>query len=60
MWIREQNEFRICVDTNNTELLVLQVDGDFNDIAFPIRLDEFVKTASYNDGMLRFRIDKEV
>lgn len=52
-----QNEFRFCADTDNTELLELDTHTNFNDIAVPIRLTDFVETVSYNDGYLKYKPD---
>lgn len=50
-----QNEFRFCADTNNTELLILDTHTCFDDIAIPIKLEEFAESASYVNGQLQFR-----
>ena len=52
-----QNEFRLCADTDNTNLLELDTHTDFSDIAVPIRLTDFAKTASFYDGYLKYRPD---
>lgn len=50
-----QNEFRFCADTDNTETLVLDTHTNFEDIAIPIKLEEFAESASYVNGQLHFR-----
>ena len=52
-----QNEFRFCADTDNTNLLELDAHIDFRDIAVPIRLNDFAKTVSFNDGCLKCKPD---
>ena len=55
-----QNEFRLCADTDNTNLLELDTHVSFQDIAVPIRLEEFAKTVKYQDGYLWFKADSEI
>ena len=54
-----QNEFRLCAETDNTELLELDTHASFRDIAIPIRLNEFADTVSYKNGRLTFQKDIE-
>lgn len=55
-----QNEFRICANTDNTNLLELPVEGGFEDISIPIRLDDFVESFEYREGIISFNVDKKV
>ena len=55
-----QNEFRICADTDNTNLLELPVNGGFEDISIPIRLDDFVASIECREDSIFFKMDKEV
>lgn len=50
-----QNEFRFCADTDNTEILELDTHTSFRDIAIPVNLEEFAKSASYINGQIQFR-----
>lgn len=50
-----QNEFRFCADTDNTEVLELDTHTSFEDIAIPVSLEEFAKSASYINGQIQFR-----
>ena len=54
-----QNEFRICVDTDNTDLLELDLGVRLTDIAVPIKLASFSRDLRYNDGQLQFHCDRD-
>ncbi len=54
-----QNEFRICADTDNTELLQLSLGQELKNISIPIRLDTFAKTVHYHNRTLFFKSDTE-
>ena len=53
-----QNEFRFCADTDNEELLELDTHTSFQDIAIPIRLQEFANTISLKNGLFYFQVDQ--
>lgn len=57
---KSQHEFRICVDTDNTELLELSVKRDFKDIAIPVRIGDFIDSFQLGSNRITFRSDKEV
>lgn len=54
-----QNEFRICVETDNTNLLELDLGKSIIDIAVPVRLSTFSQNLQYNEGRLLFKYDIE-
>lgn len=54
-----QNEFRILAETDNKDLLELQVIDGLIDITIPIRLDSFVSSLHVENGAIRFKADKE-
>ena len=53
-----QNEFRFCAETDNEELLELDTHTSFQDIAIPIRLQEFANTISLKNGLFYFQVDQ--
>lgn len=55
-----QHEFRICTDTDNTDLLELPVESGFKDISIPIKLDDFVESIKCSEGIISFKADKEM
>lgn len=56
---REQNEFRILVETDNLNLLELPIIDGLSDIAIPIRLDDFASSVQINKGVLTFKADED-
>lgn len=49
-----QNEFRICAETNNKNLLELSLPNDLNDISIPINTKTFIETLKIESGKLCF------
>ncbi len=52
-----QNEFRICADTNNMDLLRLPLFQELRDISISIRLCDFAETAHYENDQLYFKAE---
>lgn len=53
-----QNEFRICADTDNTDLLELSLGRELRDISIPVRLTDFADSVHYQDSRLLFKAEK--
>lgn len=54
-----QYEFRVCVDTNNKDLLELDLGCPLTDIAIPITLSVFSGSVRLNRGSLLFQSDEK-
>lgn len=54
-----QNEFRICAETDNTDILELQLNRDLHDITIPIKLHDFAHSVFLRDGRLLYKADIE-
>ena len=53
-----QNEFRICAQTDNSNLLELHLAHDLRSISKIIKLSDFVETVHYQNGQLIFKAEK--
>lgn len=54
-----QSEFRICAETNNKNLLELELDDKLRDISIPINMKTFLSSVKYNNPILSFQDDTE-